>query len=76
VWNLGGSQTTRLGDLVQKIADGLDVALRVRQLPDQPGDVDRTWADVSRARAELGWAPQIQFDEGLKLFLDWFKDRS
>ncbi|HXV75406.1 MAG TPA: GDP-mannose 4,6-dehydratase [Candidatus Polarisedimenticolaceae bacterium] len=75
VWNLGGSQTTTLGDLVRKIAAGLGVPPRVRQLPPQPGDVDRTWADVSRARAELDWAPLIPFDAGLERFLDWFRSQ-
>jgi len=73
VWNLGGARTTRLGELVEKIARGLGVPARVRQLPAQAGDVERTWADVSRAETELGWSPKVPFDEGLTLFLEWFK---
>jgi UDP-glucuronate 4-epimerase len=73
VWNLGGARTTKLGELVDKIARGLDVPARVRQLPAQAGDVERTWADVSRAETELGWSPKVPFDEGLALFLEWFK---
>ena len=38
-----------------------------------PGDVDRTWADVSRARRELSWAPTVEFDEGIDRFLSWFR---
>jgi UDP-glucuronate 4-epimerase len=74
VWNLGGSHTTRLGDLVRKIAVGLGVPANVRRLPDQPGDVERTWADVTKAKAELDWEPRVPFDEGLKRFLDWFEE--
>jgi UDP-glucuronate 4-epimerase len=72
IWNLGGSNTITLTDLVHKIADRLGVAARVKQLATQPGDVDRTWADISLARRELDWKPGIDIDAGLELFLDWF----
>ena len=72
VWNLGGSRTVSLAELVRKIADGMGRTPRVRQLPPQPGDVERTWADISRARADLGWEPRIDIDRGLRLFLEWF----
>ncbi len=71
VWNLGGSRTITLRELIEKIAAGLGVPLRVRVLEAQPGDVDRTWADVSRVRRELQWSPRVDLDEGLALFLDW-----
>jgi len=73
IWNLGGSNTITLGDLVRKIADRLGVTARVKQLAPQPGDVDRTWADISLARRELDWQPGIDIDAGLDLFLDWFE---
>jgi UDP-glucuronate 4-epimerase len=75
VWNLGGSQTTTLGRLIEAIAAGLGVPARVRRLPAQPGDVERTWADVGRAGRELGWKPEVPFDRGLEIFLDWFRDQ-
>jgi UDP-glucuronate 4-epimerase len=75
IWNLGGSRTITLAELVRKIADGLGVPARVRELACQPGDVDRTWADVSRAGRDLDWAPGIDIDRGLALFLAWFARR-
>jgi UDP-glucuronate 4-epimerase len=74
VWNLGGSRTTRLDELIAKIAGGLGVPPETVEKPMQPGDVDRTWADITRAREELGWAPQVDFDRGLELFLEWFRN--
>ena len=74
VWNLGGAHTTRLDELVHKIASGLGVPARVTRLAAQPGDMARTWADVRRAEAELGWTPRVPFDRGLELFLDWFRE--
>jgi len=73
IWNLGGSQTITLAKLVELIASKLEVPLRVKELPLQPGDVDRTWADVSLAARELSWRPTIDVDRGLDLFIDWFK---
>ncbi len=73
VWNLGGSQTTTLAELTAKLARRLGVEPRVRSLPQQPGDVRRTWADVSRARAELGWEPRVGLDEGLDRFVAWVR---
>jgi UDP-glucuronate 4-epimerase len=73
VWNLGGSRTTRLDELIGKIAHGLGVSLEAVQKPMQPGDVDRTWADISKAREALDWSPQVDFDRGLELFLEWFR---
>ncbi len=76
VWNLGGSRATTLRELVEKVARGLAVAPRVKVLPTQPGDVERTWADVSLARAELGWEPQVDLDRGIETFLEWFRRES
>jgi len=72
IWNLGGSRTISLAELVQELAQRLGVEARVRALPQQPGDVDRTWADISLAGRELGWAPRVDISRGLELFLDWF----
>jgi UDP-glucuronate 4-epimerase len=73
IYNLGGSRTVTLADLLRKIGERLQVPVRVRALPPQPGDVERTWADVSRARDELGWEPRVDLDSGLDLFVDWFR---
>jgi UDP-glucuronate 4-epimerase len=73
VYNLGGSRTVTLSHLLAKIAERLQVPARVRAMPAQPGDVERTWADVSRARQELGWEPRVDLDSGLDLFVDWFR---
>ncbi|HKQ59909.1 MAG TPA: NAD-dependent epimerase/dehydratase family protein [Candidatus Polarisedimenticolaceae bacterium] len=76
VWNLGGSRTISLAELVAKLAAGLGVTARVRQLPPQPGDVERTWADIGRAAVELDWSPQVDLERGLAAFLDWFRRQS
>jgi nucleoside-diphosphate-sugar epimerase len=54
--NLGGSETTQLKDLISGIADAMGITPEIKQLPEQPGDVKRTYADISKANALLGWA--------------------
>jgi UDP-glucuronate 4-epimerase len=74
IWNLGGAKPVLLNDLVERLARGLGVTPRVTRLPMQAGDVDRTWADVSRAKRDLDWAPSTGFDEGMDRFVAWFKE--
>ena len=45
----------------------------MRHLPMQPGDVPRTFADVSRARAELDYRPRVKIAEGIERFAAWFR---
>ena len=39
----------------------------------QPGDVPDTYADISRARAEIGYDPRTPIDRGVALFVDWYR---
>jgi UDP-glucuronate 4-epimerase len=73
IWNLGGSHPVLLRDLVAGIASALGVEARTRRLPAQPGDVQRTWADVSRAARELEWSPRVGLEQGLALFVRWLR---
>ena len=73
VINLGGSAATTLGDLVQMIGSGLGVTPQTEQRPHQPGDVPVTFADVSKARKLLDYAPKVPIDEGIGLFCEWMK---
>jgi len=73
IWNLGGSRTIQLGQLIKKIGQVFEVDPNVRRLPDQPGDVARTWADTALAKRELDWEPKVLLDDGLRLFREWFE---
>ena len=46
-----------------------------RRLPEQPGDVRQTYADVERARRELGYSPRTLFREGLETYIAWYRAR-
>jgi len=71
--NLGGSETTQLRDLIVGIGDAVGIEPEIQRLPMQPGDVKRTYADISHAQQLLGYDPQTPIDEGLRVFGAWVK---
>jgi UDP-glucuronate 4-epimerase len=75
IFNLGGSQTTALIDLVHWLAAELGVEPRVEMLPEQPGDVPITFADVTKAREMLGYEPKVPIREGLRRYVAWYRER-
>ena len=73
VLNLGESRTVELRELISLLEKELDThAIIDRQLP-QPGDVPQTFADISKARALLGYDPKTQIEDGLHRFVEWFR---
>ena len=74
IFNLGGSETTRLIDLVHWIAGELGVEPRVELLAEQPGDVPITFADVSKAKRLLGYSPRVPIREGLRRYVAWYRE--
>jgi UDP-glucuronate 4-epimerase len=75
IFNLGGSQTTALLDLVHWIAGELGVEPKLERHPDQPGDVPITFADVTKAGELLGYSPKVPIREGLKRYVAWYRAR-
>ncbi|HXT50417.1 MAG TPA: epimerase, partial [Thermoanaerobaculia bacterium] len=73
VLNLGGAETTALVDLVHMIASELAVEPRIDYLPEQPGDVPITYADVGKARRLLGYSPRVPIREGLHRIVNWYR---
>jgi UDP-glucuronate 4-epimerase len=76
IFNLGESETVQLKDLIEKIEKALGQKAKINQLPEQPGDVPLTCADISKARKLLGYNPTTQLSEGLPRFIEWFMQRA
>jgi UDP-glucuronate 4-epimerase len=74
IYNLGGSRTTTLSRLVELIESALGKRAIIDRQPDQPGDVPITYADVSRAAAELAYTPTTPIEEGIPKFVSWYKN--
>jgi UDP-glucuronate 4-epimerase len=72
IFNLGESQTTRLRDLIATIAAALGKTPVINRMPEQPGDVPRTFADIGKARRLLGYRPTTRIAEGIPKFVEWF----
>lgn len=73
VINLGESQTISLTQMVKSIEQELGIEAKIKRLPLQPGDVKRTYADISKAKSLLDYDPQTKFNEGIKKFIYWYK---
>ena len=74
IYNLGGSEPVTLSNLVAEIERAMGKKAIIERKPAQPGDVERTFADLTRSSAELGYRPQTTLVEGLKKFVAWFRD--
>jgi UDP-glucuronate 4-epimerase len=74
VYNIGESQTCSLSQLLQWIEEGLGKKAQVEYLPEQPGDVQRTWADIRKAGERLGYQPRMDMREGLGRFIQWYRE--
>ncbi len=73
IFNLGESRTIDLKTMIATIEKHLGKKARKNQLSMQPGDVEQTFADVSKSKKILGYNPQTSFDEGIALFVDWLR---
>jgi UDP-glucuronate 4-epimerase len=73
VLNLGESDTVRLDRLIRLLEKALGREAVIQRMPPQPGDVPRTFADISKARRVLGYAPRTKIEDGIPKFVDWFR---
>jgi UDP-glucuronate 4-epimerase len=76
VFNLGNESSITLLRLVSELELASGQKVRIEQLPLQRGDVERTCADVSKARAMLGYNPSIDIRDGLEEFVHWFDEQT
>lgn len=74
IYNLGGSQTVSLNDLISSVESAVGKKALIKPLPEQPGDVPLTSADVSKATRDLGFRPKTHIDEGIPQYVAWFRD--
>jgi len=73
VFNLGESFCVKLSELVALIEEISRRKAELQRLPNQPGDVEITYADISKARRLLGYNPQTPIRSGLEKFIAWFE---
>jgi len=74
IYNLGNDRPEKLTSLIERLEKALGARAEKELLGMQAGDVERTWADISRARADLGFAPTVSLAEGLSRFVAWTRE--
>ena len=72
--NLGNSETVELKYLIFLIEKNLKKKAKIKQLPEQPGDVPITYADITKAKKLLNYKPKVKIEEGIEKFVRWYKD--
>ena len=74
IFNLGESQTISLKEMVATIEKVIGKKALLNKLPMQPGDVNRTFADISKAKKMLGYDPDTKFEDGIRKFVEWYNN--
>ena len=75
IFNLGESQTVTLSYLIELLENALGKKAVIERKPLQPGDVPITFADISKAKARLGYNPQVKIEQGIPKFVEWFRSK-
>jgi len=76
IYNLGESRTISLNEMVKVLEKVIGKKVKKDYYPFQPGDVTRTFADISKAKKELGYCPSFNFEKGIINFIDWYKNEN
>ncbi|MCH7529974.1 NAD-dependent epimerase/dehydratase family protein [Patescibacteria group bacterium] len=72
--NLGNNKCVELMDFIGTIESILEIKAQKRFLSIQPGDVVKTYADISKAKALCGYSPKVNISDGMEKFISWYKD--
>ncbi|MGY6648843.1 NAD-dependent epimerase [Wenyingzhuangia sp. IMCC45574] len=74
VYNIGNNNSVKLSDYISNIEKNLGAKAEKIMMDMQPGDVAKTWADVSDLIKDYGYSPDTSVEEGVKKFIDWYKE--
>ena len=73
IFNLGKGSGTKLSDFIRLVEKYTGLKANIKVMPDQPGDVPYTCADVAKAEYFLGYKATVPFEEGIKRTVEWYK---
>ena len=74
IFNLGDSNPTTLSHLISLIEKNLGKSAKIKYLPEQPGDPSITFADIGKSKRTLNYEPKVKIEEGIKRFVEWYKN--
>ncbi|MDX1718639.1 MAG: GDP-mannose 4,6-dehydratase [Salegentibacter mishustinae] len=73
LYNIGNSKPVKLLDFIDAIEEQLGIRARKEMRPMQPGDVSKTWADLSSLKSDFNYIPKTSIKEGVSQFIEWYK---
>lgn len=73
IFNIGSNSPVSLTEMIETIEKVVGRKAKVKRLPMQPGDVDRTYADVTKLKEMTGYNPSLSFEDGIIKFVEWYK---
>lgn len=73
LYNIGNSKPVKLLDFITEIEKATGKDATKNYMPMQPGDVEKTWADISAFTERYGYTPKTEVGEGVKKFVDWYR---
>lgn len=76
IYNLGNGSPVSLSSFIGLVEESVGTPAKIRVMPEQPGDVPRTCADISKARSMLGYNPRVAFSDGIRKTVDWYQARA
>ena len=76
IYNLGNGSPVSLSSFIKLVEKSVGTPAKIRVCPEQPGDVPRTCADISKARAMLGYSPRVAFADGIEKTVKWYQTRA
>ncbi|OGG40269.1 hypothetical protein A3A21_02885 [Candidatus Jorgensenbacteria bacterium RIFCSPLOWO2_01_FULL_45_25b] len=71
--NLGNNSPVSLNDFIAAIEKATEKKAKIKEMPKQEGDVEKTWADIAKAKRLLGWEPKTLLEENLAKIVLWYK---
>ncbi|QLG46707.1 NAD-dependent epimerase [Costertonia aggregata] len=74
IYNVGNNKSVKLLDFIEAIEENLGAKAQKILMPMQPGDVKKTWANVDDLVKDYGYRPNTDITEGVKKFVDWYKN--
>ena len=74
ILNIGESEPITLNQMIETIEEAVGKKAIINRLPMQPGDVNRTYADITKARKLIGYNPKTTFKQGIQNFVKWYKE--
>jgi nucleoside-diphosphate-sugar epimerase len=76
VFNIGGGRAKTVNDVFRSVSSALGASIEPTYAPKRAGDIRHTLADISRAGELLGWAPKTDWDDSVRVTVDWFRARN